>query len=295
MIPSSPYINLTSDAGFKLIFGNPDNAELTITMLRALIPERTIRRIFFLDKEIIPVIPDGKAHNLDIKCQEEDGTYFLVEMQKEPYAAFGNRLVAYSAWPLRRLLKKGKDYRNMNYLYSIAVLDYIMELDGEDGQEASQLVRKAFVKMEDSGTILSNRLNFLFLQLPAARQPGEATGFLEKLAYTIRNIGTMTGQPEWLDGEFFDKLFAASDRRNIDDKLLESYDNMVRDEIQIQAEKDYAVDKAMQAGHQSGLMEGMQMGLQKGAQDSLESVQRKMTELGIDPEIIKKVTGIEVK
>lgn len=54
---------------------------------------------------------------------------------------------------------------------------------------------------------------------------------------------------------------------------------MVRDEIQIQAEKDYAVDKA----------------LREGRQESLKSVQSKMSELGISPDIIKQVTGLDME
>ena len=47
----SKFIDLTMDYGFKLIFGNPEVPELMIGFLQALLPEREIVSIEFLNTE----------------------------------------------------------------------------------------------------------------------------------------------------------------------------------------------------------------------------------------------------
>ena len=271
----SRYIDLTVDLGFKIAFGNPEHPELTLRLLQELIPEREIVDIELLDKEILSKSEDEKRYLLDVKCRQSDGSFFLVEMQKKAYNGFGNRLLSYSGSSLGRLLKSNEQYEDMRYLYVIAVLDHYLKVEGEKSSDRRHLIRRAQVRMEDTKQILSNRMNFIFLQLPMVQGLAEGQSFMEELAYVIRNIGEMTERPQQLKDPFFDKLFAASERQNIENDLLSNYDKMVRDEIQIQAEKDFAVEEARE----------------QARTEERESIAAKLMELGVDPDLIKQATG----
>ena len=165
----SRYIDLTIDLGFKIAFGNPEHPELTLRLLQELIPEREIVEVELLDKEILSKSEDEKRYLLDVRCRQSDGSFFLVEMQKRAYRGFGNRLLSYSGSSLGRLLKSNEQYENMRYLYVISVLYHYLLVDGENPSDRRHLIRRAQVRMEDTKQILSNRMNFIFLQLPMVK------------------------------------------------------------------------------------------------------------------------------
>lgn len=97
-------------------------------------------------------------------------------------------------------------------------------------------------------------------------------------------------KPPGLDG-YFDLLFEASDRDNIEKGKLSIYDKMVRDEIQIAAERDYAV----RTGREQGREEGHAAGLEEGRVKANNETARKMKAAGIAEEIISQCTGLSVK
>ena len=90
--------------------------------------------------------------------------------------------------------------------------------------------------MMDGGTnIFRTNLIFFFLQLPAVKAVTEESTFLERWE--------LDRKPEGLS-DYFSLLFDAADRKKISSYKLSNYDRMQRDEIQIEAEKRYAVEEA---------------------------------------------------
>ena len=78
----------------------------------------------------------------------------------------------------------------------------------------------------------SHKSDWLFLQLPVAKEPTEDSAFIEKWAWYVREMVNYKEKPSGLD-VYFDQLFEASDRNNIEKGKLSIYDKMVRDEIGI--------------------------------------------------------------
>ena len=239
-----PFIDLTHDFGFKIVMANPDNPELMMRLLNELIPEREIVSITFLNPEVQPPTEEYHRNNYDIQCTDKAGNRFIVEMQKEPYEYFRDRLMVYSGDPLRHLLKKGEDYGNVRTLYVVCILGGHLLVRDEDKSFRHSLLRYAHVTMADSQKVLSNKLNFIFLQLPEAKEPTSESSFIERWAYYVSTMGEVETKPAGL-APYFDLLFEASDRRNIEEDKLSIYDKMVRDEIQIKAERDYAIKEAL--------------------------------------------------
>ena len=277
-------MDLTKDVGFKMTFGDPNHPELILGLLRHLIPERDIESIDFLNTEALGDDDNEKVMRFDILCHERDGAYFVVEMQKNDYEYFTDRLVVYAGTPLKKLLKKGEEYTYVKPLYIVSILDYVLELPGDKVEDSRKLVRKAVLRMADNGVVLSNKLNYIFLQMPLISKLSRGQEFLEMWSYTIRNISSLKEKPAELEDAYFDRLFEIADRGNIGSDKLTIYDRMIRDEIQIKAEKDYAVRKAKE----QGLADGMEKGMEKGKEESA----RNLKALGVDVEIICKATGL---
>ena len=152
------------------------------------------------------------------------------------YREYGDRLMVYSGDPLTRILKRGEAYSRVRTLYVISILDGFIRVKGEDSPVKDRLLREAHVTMD--GNILSDKLNFIFLQLPAVKTVSEDSSFLERWAWFVRHIHEFGEKPEGLEG-YFSLLFDAADRNNISSHKLSNYDRMQRDEIQIEAEKRY--------------------------------------------------------
>ena len=254
----SRYIDISYDIGFKLIFEDPDHPELLIGLLNALIPGARIHRIEFLPNEVNPESIEGKRVRMDLRCYEPDGGQFVVEMQKDPYDYFPDRVMAYSGDPLKRSLKAGENYSDIRPVYMVCILNYILNTKGDTDSDRGSLLRSAHMRMDDSKEILSDSLNLLFLQLPVAKELSHDQDFLAKFAWSVKNIATQDSMPEALRGnEYFEKMYALADREYISEEKLNTYDYMVRDEIQIKAERDYAVREGRAEGRAEGLQEGM--------------------------------------
>jgi len=306
------YIDLRYDIGFKIVLADPDRPEYMLELLRALIPERRIASISFMNSEIIPEEVTDKRNVYDIRCIEEDGDSFVVEMQKNSYSYIYDRLVMYSGDPLKRMLKAGQDYSKIHPVYIICIADFFMGLSMDTEKERRSLVRRARLVMNDTHEVLSDKLNFVFLQLPVVEELMKGQSFLEKFAFVIRNIGKMQEEPEELKGnEYFDSLFKMAERTSLNQEKLKIYDNMIRDEIQIKAEKDFAVKEAAQiafaagqtAGREEGREEGLAKGLAKGREEGREEgrteekygIAKKLKDSGIPLEVISQSTGLTLE
>lgn len=263
------FIDLTRDYGFKIAFEDPDNPKLMIGFLNAVITERNIVSITFLNPEPLPFEEEDKRPNYDISCIDDEGNRFLVEIQKKMYSEYGDRLMVYSGDPLTRILKRGEAYSRVRTLYVISILDGYIKVKGEDRPIKDRLLREAHVTMD--GNILSDKLNFIFLQLPAVKTVAEDSSFLERWAWFVRHIHEFGKKPEGLDG-YFSLLFDAADRNNISSHELSIYDRMQRDEIQIEAEKRYAVEEARE--------------------EALAEVARAMLTKNVPVDFIASITGL---
>ena len=302
MKTETKFIDLTFDYGFKIIFGNPDTPELMLGFLRELLPEREIVSIEFLNTEDMEGDESDKRVNFDIKCMEPDGGYFIVEMQKHGYSYFPDRLVVYAGGTIKHLLKRGEDYDNVRPLYVISVLDYLLNIPGESDEDRNQLVRTARLKMSGSEKDLSDKLNYVFLQLPIVKSITDGSSFLEKWAWSVRNMIGMSDKPLELNDSYFRSLFEHSDRRNIREDKLSKYDTMIRDEIQIKAEKEYAVEQAraeaLALGQAEGEAKGRAQGRAEGKAEGEKSKQReiaaKLKAAGAELRFISEITGMSL-
>ena len=297
------FINLTRDFGFKLCFANPEHPELLLGLLNSLITDREIVSITFLNPDVMAPDEDGKRPSYDVQCTDSDGNRFIVEMQKDPYREFGDRLLLYSGNPLQYLLKRGEPYERMRTLYVIAVLGGYLKVPDEEKPVRDALVRSAHIQMNDTKKILTYKHNLLFLQLPAVKRVTEDSPFLERWAWYVSNIHTFEEKPEGLDG-YFSLLFDCADRNNISRAALSVYDDMERDEQTIECEKrDIRIDAREEAleeglaeglakGEAKGRAEGRAEGINAGRSEATFEMAKKMKADGLSVEAICKYTGL---
>ncbi len=80
---------ITWDAGFKVTFRDPDNTKAMILLLNTFLPlERKVQSITFPDRELDGMSQDNKSHRFDIRCKDQFGNDFIVEMQRGAFKEF---------------------------------------------------------------------------------------------------------------------------------------------------------------------------------------------------------------
>ena len=133
---SARYIDLKSDFGFRKIFGNPMHKEFLIDLLRCLIPERTIKDLVYLDTDQLGPASDSRDAVFDVRCISDDGSEFVVEMQRRNQDWFMERTLFYSSFIIQEQLAKGGGSFKMNPIYVVGILDFKLPHKGENRRPA---------------------------------------------------------------------------------------------------------------------------------------------------------------
>ena len=79
------FVDLLSDAGFKLVYANPENKSLLINLLNIVLPEfvRVSDIVEYRDREQTPESIFSKKTILDLVCKDNEGNIFSIEVQRK--------------------------------------------------------------------------------------------------------------------------------------------------------------------------------------------------------------------
>jgi predicted transposase/invertase (TIGR01784 family) len=126
------YLDPKSDLVFKKIFGHHPN--LLQDFLNAILPlpeDCFIESLVYLQPEHVPDIPALKSSIVDVRCLDNHGRYFIVEVQLQWTSDFIKRMLFNTATTYARQLKKGKNYEHLSPVYGVALLDATFSQDQE--------------------------------------------------------------------------------------------------------------------------------------------------------------------
>ena len=94
------YLNPFTDFGFKKLFGEEASKPLLLDFLNALLPlEHPITGLQFRNAEQPGSGVEERKAVYDIYCQDSQGSYFIVEMQKAKQNFFKDRTIFYTTFP----------------------------------------------------------------------------------------------------------------------------------------------------------------------------------------------------
>lgn len=123
-LKASRFLNPKADIVFKRIFGDHDH--LLISFLNALMPLPegvVIKSLEYLTPEQIPIIPDFKRSIVDVKCYDQLGRTFIVEMQMQWVKEFASRLLYGASQAYVYQLERGKPYQNLCPVYGLGLIN----------------------------------------------------------------------------------------------------------------------------------------------------------------------------
>ncbi len=128
------YISLFTDFSFKKLFSTEMNKDILMDFLNELLKkdEAKIINLTYLPKEQLGRAEWDRKAIFDIYCESENGTKFIVELQKAKQNYFKDRSIYYSTFPIREQSKKGEWDFQLKTVYTIGILDFVFDENKED-------------------------------------------------------------------------------------------------------------------------------------------------------------------
>ena len=192
----SRYASVLVDSTFKRTFGR--DKELLKLFLEEIVPGRKIDKITYTNT--VSTNHDKHLHDsvFDVECTDaETGERFTVELQLDDQEYFYDRALFYASLMIEKQLPKGKKTYEYPPVYVVSLLNF-----RKHSLEEGFLFRFA-IQETSTHAIMTDRLNFVFLELPNARRydtPGIT--MTEKICYALAHMDTFENRPVELKEKF---------------------------------------------------------------------------------------------
>ena len=272
------YLNPKADLTFKLVFG--EHADLMMSLLNALLPlgpDEQIAHLEYITPEMVPENPAKKNSVVDVRCYDQTGRQFIVEMQMEWNESFKNRVVLNASKAVVRQLKKNEDFKLVHPVYSLNLINDV----GFDAGPDEFYHDYAIVNVEHTDRIIEG-LRFVFIELPKFKPKTIAEKKMAVLwlrFLTEISEQTTEAPAELLENAEISKALSIVEKSAFNDKQLYAYEQFW--------DAVYVEKALIEGGYNKGRAEGRVEGILETA--------RKMKQRNIPMELIIETTGLTEK
>lgn len=166
------YLDPKNDLVFKKIFG--EHPALLIDFLNALLPlpaDGAIESIEYLSPEQIPAAPIFYRRSIvDVRCKDQVGRQFIVEMQMFWTPAFQQRMLFNASQAYVQQIAPGEPYRALCPVYGLGIVNEVFDRESPDWYHHYRIVRVG-PPVEPSlppayQSQVIEGLSFVFIELP---------------------------------------------------------------------------------------------------------------------------------
>lgn len=294
MVFAERYINLTTDFGFKRIFGSELNKDLLIGFLNALFAgEKVVEDVQYKNNENFGYNRDARKAIFDVYCQAADGSRFIVEMQNVYQQFYKDRSVYYSTFPIIEQAQKGDWNYELEPVYTVGILNFAFPEDS-DGEAVCREIKLTDI---DTSKVFYDKLTFVYVELAKFHKTeSQLETLLDKWLFVLKNMQRLMERPAALQERVFRRLFQAAEiaTYSADDRKEYEQSRRAYQDIKI------AIDTAKNDGRAEGHAEGLAEGLVKGRAEGLEEGKKanavqnaaSMKRDGMPTNLIAKYTGL---
>ena len=266
----SRYASVLLDSTFKRTFGT--DKELLMLFLEEVLPGRKIRDITYTNT--VNTNHDSALHDsvFDVECVDADtGERFTVELQLDDQEFFYDRALFYASLMIEKQLPKGMAAYEYPPVYVISLQNF------RTHNPDKGFIFRFSLHEDSSNEKMTDRLNFIFLELPNARHyDTEGTSITEKICYTLAHMDTFEHRPPKLKEKFFEILF----------RLLEIANFAPDERVKYQHEMTTERDRINQLDY------ARKKGREEGREEERTKNAKNLLALGVDPATIAKATGL---
>ncbi|MCP4267469.1 MAG: Rpn family recombination-promoting nuclease/putative transposase, partial [Candidatus Brocadiaceae bacterium] len=155
-----PYLDPKNDLTFKRVFG--EHPHLCKSFLNSILPladDEKIVELEYLSAELVPEIPVFKNTIVDVRCKDQKGRHFIVEMQMYWTESFKQRVLFNASKAYVRQLKKGEYYKILQPVYALSLVNDVFDKTDEFYHHYT------ITEIENRDECIEG-LEFVFVELP---------------------------------------------------------------------------------------------------------------------------------
>lgn len=271
------YARILLDYWFKRTFGTEGRQKLLKLFLQELIPDRKIADLKYAPQEHLNPFPDNKGIRVDVECTDVDGTRFVVEMQLAHQDFFYERALFNSSFAIQEQMKTGEESYDFPAVYFIGILDFSIH-EGTD-----KVCFKYEILDVDTHDRMTDRLQYIFLELTNCRSLKPDATVIEKLCYALHNMENLPDRPAGMEDELFRLLFESAEIATFTPQEKTKYEHEMRTERDFKNQLAYAEKK------------GREEGREEGAREKALETARTLLKLGVPVETVAAGTGLSLE
>jgi predicted transposase/invertase (TIGR01784 family) len=286
------YLDPKNDLTFKKVFGQ--HPALCISLLNSMLPlpdGEFVEWIEYLPAELVPELPLGKSSIVDVRCRDNRGRQFIVEMQMFWTDSFQYRVLFNASKAFVKQLGRGHEYKLLQPVYSLNFVNQAYTA-GTDFYHHYQIVNLADTDQQLKG------LEFVFIELPK---------------YTPVSVTERKMMSLWLSylTEIHDGTNYVSEKLKANPEIVQALEIIQEsaftpDELEwydkywdiISTERSYLVDARLEGkmeGMVEGRIEGRIEGQLEGRMEAKMETARKLRERGFSDQEISEITGLSIQ
>ena len=289
------YLDPKSDLTFKKVFG--EHKDLMISFLNALLPlqpGKEVVEIEYLSSELVPDHPEKKDSIVDVRCRDNAGRQFLVEMQMYWTDAFKQRALFNTCKAYVEPVEKGEKFEDIKPIYTISLVN---DIAFPELPEEFYHVYVPMNEAHDDHTI--DDMKMVFIELPKFKPSSVKDKKMMVLwlrFLTEINEKTSQAPEELINDELVTKalsLLEDSSYTPEQKRAIDRYWDMVsRERTMVFSSRQEGLAEGRAEGRAEGLAEGRAEGLAEGRAEGVISVALNLKNMRLSVEQVMKATGL---
>lgn len=288
----SKFLDPKNDFAFKRIFGTEKNKDILIHFLNDMLvfrDKKPIVDVTFLRPSQDPEIASQKTSIVDVLCQDEAGSTYIVEMQVAKTRGFEKRAQYYAAKAYINQMHKGEDYESLKEVIFLAIVDFTM-FENKPSFKSDHVI----LDRDDHAHHLKD-FSFTFLELGKFQKAKhELSSIIDKWAYFFKYADETREQdlPQIIGRD--EVIFRAYEELNQfswNKNELQTYEETMKRERDYDASMAYQYD----VGVQDGLEKGLERGKEEGAYQERLLIAEKLLRNGMSLEKVAQLTSLQRK
>lgn len=284
------YLNPKADLTFKRVFG--EHPDLVMSFLNALLPlqpEESITDIEYLPSEMVPENPLRKNSIVDVRCKDNKGRCFIVEMQMIWSPEFKQRVLFNASKAYVRQMESGEKYDLLQPVYSLNLVNDVFEPNLEEYYHHYRQVH-----VEHSERVIDG-LQLVFVELPkfTPHTYSEKKMHILWLRYlTEIDENTREVPEELLESPEIKKAMTVLEESAFTPEQLLGYEKFW-DIISVEKTLISSAErKGKEEGRKEGIEEGRKEGIEEGKKKEKLLIASTAKKQGLSADIISSLTGL---
>lgn len=285
----SKFLDPKNDYAFKRIFGTERNKDILKQFLNDIFEFKgndVIDNLRFLQTVQDPDIASKKQSIVDVLCEDQVGTQYIIEMQVAKTKGFEKRAQYYAAKAYSSQINRGDDYSRLKRIIFLAITDYVMFAD-KPAYKSDHITLDKLTHEHDL-----KDFSFTFIELPKfTKELDQLNSDKEKWIYFFKHADeTAECDVERVMGEntSIGKAYEELNQYSWSEIERNTYERELKNERDARAIEAAKIEDAEIRGMERGIAKGMA----KGIEQTLHTIVKSMRQQNMTIDAIATVTGL---